>query len=249
MKKCDLHTHSVFCDGRDTPEEMVLSAIEKGLDTIGICCHSYVPFDEEFCIAKERYGEFQAEIKRLKEKYRDKIEVLCGIEQDYYTELGTEGFDYVIGSVHYFEFDGEYFAVDNTVEEMVRGCEKYLGGDYCRMYEKYYELVANVAEKTHCDIIGHFDLVTKFNRDGRFFDESSERYMSASKNAVDALLPCGKSFEINTGAVSRGYRNAPYPAKPIMDYIRENGGKFILSSDGHNKDAIAALFDDWKYCI
>ena len=28
----DLHMHTVFCDGKNTPEEMVLSAIDKEMD-------------------------------------------------------------------------------------------------------------------------------------------------------------------------------------------------------------------------
>ena len=85
MGYVDLHTHTSCCDGKDTPEDMVLSAIEKGLDTIGILAHSYVEFDRPYCIPEHRQAEFIAEVNRLKEKYKDKIKVLCGIEVDYYT--------------------------------------------------------------------------------------------------------------------------------------------------------------------
>ncbi|MCF0120724.1 MAG: histidinol-phosphatase [Oscillospiraceae bacterium] len=241
--KRDLHTHTLFCDGKNTPEEMVRSAVEKGLDCLGICTHSYVPFDEECCIAKSRYGEFIDEIARLREKYRGSIELLCGVEQDFYSDEATDGFDYVIGSVHYLRCGEEYLSVDNTPEILADGYARFFGGDYIALCEAYYDTVAHVFEKTGCDIIGHFDLVTKFNeRDGRI-DERDPRYIAAYRKAVDALLPSGKPFEINTGAISRGYRTSPYPSAPIMDYIRKSGGSFILSSDAHSADSIAFGFD------
>lgn len=241
----DLHTHTTYCDGKNSPEEMVLSAIEKGLDRIGICTHGYTEFDESYCIPHEKYSEFQAEIAALKEKYKDKIEVLCGVEQDVFSDTETDGFDYVIGSVHYLMAKDEYAPIDEMVEILDYVCEEYFGGDYYAAAESYYKSVARVAEKTNCDIIGHFDLITKFNEGGALFDENNPRYVAAWKSAVDELLKSGKVFEINTGGISRGYRTEPYPAEAIKKYISENGGKFILSSDAHSTDTIAYEFEKY----
>lgn len=245
MVKRDLHTHTAFGDGNNTPEEMVVSALEKGLDCIGLCVHSYTAFDEECCIPERDYPVFTAEVKRLKEKYAGKIEVLCGVEQDYYSEADTSLFDYVIGSVHYVLYGGEYIPVDNTSRLLESGCLEHFGGDYYALAEKYYENVSRIAEKTHCDIIGHFDLITKFNEGGVLFDENNPGYIESWKKAVDALIPCGIPFEINTGAISRGCRTAPYPAKQIRDYILSKGGKLILSSDAHDKNAVAFGFREY----
>ncbi len=241
----DFHVHSTFCDGENSPEELVLSAIEKGLRRIGICVHSPVAFDSGYFLAEDRFPEFQAEINRLKEKYKDEIAVLCGIELDIFSAVDTSGFDYVIGSVHYVEADGEFFSVDDTFEKLEEGCRRHFGGDYLALAEKYFETVAEVAEKTACDIIGHFDLVEKFNAGNRLFDENDPQYIAAWKAAADRLLKYGKPFEINTGGISREYRAVPYPAPQIVDYIADGGGRFILSSDAHSADAI--VFDFEKY--
>lgn len=239
MARRDLHTHSCFCDGKNTPEEMVLSAIEKGLDCIGICAHSPVDFDRDYFLPAERFGEFQKELARLKEKYADRIEVLCGIELDIFSEVDTTGFDYIIGSVHYVEADGEYISVDESFDVLRNGCEKHFGGDYLALAESYYATLANVAEKTGCDIVGHFDLITLNNDENRMFDETNPRYVSAWKAAADALLKSGKVFEINTGAVWKGRREVPYPAPAIQEYIASKGGKFIMNSDAHKAEHIA----------
>ena len=102
----DLHTHTTYCDGRNTPEEMVLKAIEKGLDQIGLLAHSYMYCEREGGLRPEKTREFQQEVKRLKEKYKGQIDVLCGIEQDSCSTASTQGFEYIIGSVHFFEVDG-----------------------------------------------------------------------------------------------------------------------------------------------
>ena len=77
-------------------------------------------------------------------------------------------------------------------------------------------------EQTGADIIGHFDLVTKFNELGGYLDLSDPRYVRAWKAAVDALLSYDRPFEINTGAISRGYRTTPYPGAAVEMCIRDS---------------------------
>ncbi|MDO5445214.1 MAG: histidinol-phosphatase [Eubacteriales bacterium] len=241
----DLHVHTNFCDGKNTPEEMVLSAIGKGLECLGLCAHAFVPFDSGYCMSPDKYEDFRSEISRLKKKYSGQIRLLCGIEQDIYSPLGTGSFDYVIGSVHYLKAGSEYIPVDAEPQILRDGCEKCFSGDYSAMAVQYYEALAQVVSITHCDIIAHFDLLTKFNETDSFFDESDPRYIRAYKAAADHLIPYGKPFEINTGAISRGYRTTPYPARPILDYIKAGGGNLILSSDAHSKESIAYQFEEF----
>ena len=47
------------------------------------------------------------EERAMAEKYKDRIDILCGIEQEFYSPYAPEGYDYVIGSNHNFCKDGE----------------------------------------------------------------------------------------------------------------------------------------------
>ena len=241
MMTSDLHTHTTFSDGKNTPEEMVLSAIEKGLKTIGISDHSVTAFDSSYCLKAEQISNYIKEIERLKEKYRDKIEVLCGIEQDLYSPKLDYKFDYIIGSVHYIKVQDDYVPVDLSAQILKDAAEKYFDGDVFLLIEEYYRAVGTVAEETGADIIGHFDLVTKFQEKEPLFDEKDERYINAWKFAVDKLIKADIPFEINYGAISRGYRTTPYPSKDIQEYIIKKGGRFVYSSDSHNADTIASF--------
>ena len=188
-------------------------------------------------------------VKDLKNEFSGKIKILCGTEQDFYSTAPTRGYDYVIGSVHYILKGGEYIPVDETADILKQAAKKYFSGDIMSLCEAYFEEVGEVYEKTKCDIVGHFDLITKFNEQEKLFDETDPRYINACKKAVNRIIKNCKVFEINTGAISRGYRTTPYPSDEIRDYIRQKGGKFILSSDSHQKETLCFEFDKFRSLV
>ena len=75
------------------------------------------------------------------------------------------------------------------------------------------------------------------------------RYVAAWQYAVDELLIYDIPFEINTGAISRGYKTQPYPSADMIAYIREHGGRFVLSSDAHSADNVAYQFEKYEALI
>lgn len=239
----DLHVHTTFCDGKSTAEEIVLSAIEKGFSVLGFSGHAPMPFETDWCMTEDGAARYRAEIARLKEKYRGKIRIYCGVEQDYFSESPTDAYDFVIGSVHYVKKNDYYLPVDETETLFSVAVEKHYGGDYYAFAEDYYALERDVVSRTGADIIGHFDLITKFNEGDSLFDTRHPRYAAAWQSAAAALLPIGIPFELNTGAMSRGYRAAPYPAGDILAYLAEHGGCAVLSSDSHRADTLGFGFD------
>lgn len=239
----DLHTHTLYSDGKATPEEMVTAALRKGLSEIGISDHSYTFFDESYCMKKDKISTYKAELAALKEKYAGRISVLCGIEQDAFSAEPTTGYDYAIGSAHYLKCEGCYYPLDCSKEGFIALCESCFGGDYYALAEEYFSLIGTYADREDAHIVGHFDLVAKYNEGGVLFDENHPRYLAAAKAAADKLLAAGKTFEINTGAIARGYRSVPYPAPALLAYIQERGGKTLFSSDAHSPDRIAFAFE------
>ena len=231
----NLHTHTIYCDGKDTPEELVQRAIELGFTAIGFSGHEYTPQDGDFCMTKEDTQAYIEEVLALKEKYKDQIAVYLGIERDYFGTIDTIPYDYVIGSLHCVEKDGVLMVVDNTEEMMVENVEKYFDGDYRAYVERYYEIIGDVVGKTGATIVGHFDLITKFNEGGKYFDEEAQWYKDAALTALWKVAESKPIFEINTGAMARGYRTKPYPAQFLLEEINQLGCSVILSSDCHNK--------------
>lgn len=240
------HTHTKYCDGKNTPEEMVQKAIELGLSEIGFSGHSYTEFDLEPCMTLDGTEEYKKEIKFLKEKYQGKIKILLGLEYDYHSDCSRDGYDYILGSVHYILKNGEYLCIDYSREKQIDAVNRYYGGDFYAYIEDYYKTVSDLYKKTKCDIIGHFDLITKYNADGSLFDTNHPRYIAAWRSAADAILNTPAVVEINTGGIARGHVKNPYPAKEIIDYFKAHGKKMIFSSDCHNKDFLLCGYDGIK---
>lgn len=192
---------------------------------------------------------YKAEIAQMKEKYRGQIEIFCGIEQDFCSGKVPDGFDYAIGSVHYIPVDNGFVPVDEEPALLLAGANKYFGGDIYALCEAYFDCVSRVIAVTGADIIGHFDLITKFNEKTPLFDERHPRYVAAREKAVLALLKENKPFEINMGAISRGYKAFPYPDISVLKLIAENDGKVILSGDSHSADTLCYGFDNIEKLI
>ncbi len=237
------HTHTTYCDGKNSAEEMVQKAIELGLSEIGFSGHSYTEFDLEPCMTREGTELYKKEINALKEKYKDKIKILLGIEYDYHSDEPTEDYDYILGSVHYLYKNGEYLCIDYSRDKQIEAVNKYYGGDFYSYIEDYYKTVADLYNKLKCDIIGHFDLITKYNADGSLFDINHPRYIAAWQAAADAIIKTPAVVEINTGGIARGYVKSPYPSEDIINYFKKNGKKLIYSSDCHNKDFLLCGYE------
>ncbi len=239
------HTHTVFCDGRDTPEELVQTAVALGCPAIGFSGHSYTAFDERYCMSEDGTAEYRRQVTALKEKYAGVIRILLGVEQDYYADAPTDGYDYVIGSVHYVLRDGVYLPVDESAELQQQIVREHFGGDFYAFAEAYYALVGDVYDRTGCTIVGHFDLITKFNENGVLFDQKHPRYRAAAGAALERLLAAPVTFEINTGAIARGYRTTPYPEPWMLQRIRAAGRPTVRTSDCHDRrQLLFGLYED-----
>ena len=244
LTQSNLHTHTSFADGKNTAEEVVLSAIEKGMAVLGFSEHSFHQHPTVFGMkSPEQQQEYRREILRLRDVYADRIKILCGIEEDSFSGVPADVYDYVIGSVHYLSLGGELCSVDHSAEATREAIKKHCGGDPMVYAKAYFEAVARVEEDTQCDIVGHFDLLTKFDERAAIFDTSDPRYIKAGLEALDALLEKDLIFEVNTGAMSRGYRTTPYPAPIFLRRIAEKRGHVTINSDAHHKDYLTYGFD------
>ncbi|MBE6589621.1 MAG: histidinol-phosphatase HisJ family protein [Ruminococcaceae bacterium] len=241
--KSNLHTHTSFCDGADSPEEMVKTAIALGMETIGFSGHAYTSFDLSYCMSLDAMEAYRQEVDRVRKLYGDRIHILCGLERDFYAEYPERPFEYEIGSVHYVLLDGEYCEIDSKPNQIPDTVREHCSGNFYKYSREYYRTVASFADRVDkCDIIGHFDLITKYNEDGHMFDVEDPRYRRPAFEALDALLEKGMLFEVNTGAIARGYRTKPYPELSMLRYIAERGGRVTLNSDCHKKENLLCAF-------
>ena len=228
----NLHTHSTYCDGKNAPEEMVLVAIEKGFDSIGFSEHA--PSRSPFTPNEEKLASYRAEVRALAAKYEGKIEIFCGLESDTETDTSLDGYDYLIGSMHYLHRDGGRFPVDGSVEQVRDAIATAYRCDGLSFALEYFADLCELPSFGKFDIVGHFDLVSKNCERADFFDVNDPAYIKAGLEAIDAIKGKIPFFEVNTGAISRGYRTSPYPAPAFLRAFREAGFGAVITSDCHD---------------
>ena len=151
--KQNLHTHSIYCDGKNTPEELVKRAIELGFDTIGFSGHSNTKFDITWHMTQEKNLLYIDEINRLKEKYKPEITVLLGLEYEMFSDRPAEGYDYLIGSSHFVNTKEGEISFDEAAEDVKAIIDKYFDGQGINLAKEYYRQLAHLFEYGDFDIV------------------------------------------------------------------------------------------------
>lgn len=252
MFKSNCHTHTTYCDGKNTAEEMAIEAINKGFESLGFSGHSPMNFESDWAMTKESVKQYTKEIKEIKNKYKDKIDILCGIELDKdYADVNLNDFDYIIASSHQFHGENRIYSIDLSAEELSECVENMFDGSWNQMAKSYYDTLSNFVLSGDFDVVGHFDLITKFNSKEPLFDGNDEEYKAIAIKAVDKILDNKPNilFEVNTGAMFRKGNLTPYPARFILKHICDRGGQITITSDAHCTEALDFAFDKAiEYC-
>lgn len=240
-----LHNHCTFCDGASTPQEMAEAALKAGFTDIGFSSHTRPAFEPDFGVADE--AAYVAAIHALRARYAGRLRVWCGMELDYYAlPQRRAALDYCIGSLHFLHEprDSRYFSVDGSARELAQGIDALYGGDGLAAARAYYRTLTRMARTLRPDVIGHFDIIVKMNQGNRFFDEQSPAYRDAALTALEEAAAGGAVFEINTRGVYRGHRDAPYPARFLLQRLRELRAPVMLAADCHDARQLLAGLDD-----
>lgn len=259
IKKANFHTHTTFCDGHSTAEEMVQSAIAHNIDILGFSSHSMYPFSSSWHIPVNNVEAYCAEIRRLKEAYKDKIDIQLGFEADYIPNITSPDKkgdykefqpDFLIGSIHYIVKEGGNFTVDDSAANVRANIANFYtkGGDWSTLDSRsyvhdYFEAERQMLEKGNFDIIGHPDLIRMRNCVLGIFDEKDDFYKEEVKLTAKAIAKAGVIAEINTGAIARGNMDDVYPSEYFLNLLYELGVPVCINSDCHQAEKIDAAFD------
>lgn len=237
----NIHTHTTFADGRDTPEQMARAAAALGFHTLGFSEHGHADYDD-VSMPAEKEAVYRAEILRLQREYAGRMDILLGYEHDWLAPADVSPYDYVIESVHYVPVGDALFCVDDTRERLLRAARELYGGDMYALCRDYFATVCRSIEGTDAAVLGHIELIMKFNEHRDLFDDADPRYLGPALECAELAGRSGRFVEINTGAIARGYRTHPYPGPAMLRRIRECGGRILLSSDCHNSDYLTCHF-------
>lgn len=239
MFRADYHMHTNFSIDSEAPmEDMINSAIDKGMNEIAITDHA--DFDTKYYPVPD-YTDYIPFFSNLKEKYKDKIEITLGVEiglENKWSETinkfaSAYDFDFIIGSSHatqtldlYFD-QKEYFSTKTKKEA----------------YTIYFEeIIKNIRTCPKFNVYGHIDFVSRY---GMYNDNSLEYkdYADLIDTALKLLIEKNKGIEVNTSGFRYGINNT-YPSLTILKRYKELGGEIITAgSDSHKPEDVADHID------
>jgi len=250
--KVNYHTHCNYCDGKGEPREYVLEAINRGFSSLGFSSHAPLKEENDWTLKDYDVDNYLLEIKRLKEEFKNSINIYVGFEIDFYPDenrfdyFNKYNLDYSIGSVHMVKPKGcsVYYSVDESPEIFESVLTNLFSSSIELFTKEYYTTLRNMIIQGGFDILGHFDLIKKFNKGYKYFTEDESWYREEVFQTLDLLEDTDIIVEMNTGALSRGVQDIPYPSKWILEECYRRNIKVCLNSDVHAPNNIECYFNE-----
>ncbi|MGZ7440744.1 histidinol-phosphatase [Paenibacillus sp. TH7-28] len=242
--KFDLHTHHFRCGHADgNIRDYIEAGIAAGLSVIGISDHTPYfgsPEDRPFpriSMGKKEFAGYVDEVLKLKKEYEGKIDVLLGIESDFFPEhaevyrntLNQYPFDYVIGSVHSV---GEVSIFNKNRWKGLSPQEKIA------TKEGYYDLIRQSAQSGMFQILGHIDAMK-----GNYPAFSDIPATEAIDDTLKTIADSGVAIEINTSGKTK-LSGGWYPSDAILERALHFGVDVTFGSDAHIPQRVADEWDD-----
>lgn len=253
MQRFNLHTHSVFSDGKSTPEEIVIEAIKQGLKVIGLSDHSPVPFENSFAIKNNEVQNYIGTIKSLKEKYKSQIYIYCSMEMDFIPGIVNNfrqtkqslGLDYMIGSVHLVgnDINRLWFIDGSKYETYDEGLFNYFDGDIRRGVRSFFHQYNEMIVTEEFDIVGHLDKIKMHNRD-RYFHEEDKWYRDYLMETLTLIKEKSLIVEVNTRGIYKKRSTDFYPSTWLLPVMRKMNIPVLISSDSHKTEEITLCFKE-----
>ncbi|MDR0268298.1 histidinol-phosphatase [Paenibacillus sp.] len=243
--KFDLHTHHFRCGHADgNIRDYIEAGISAGLHAIGISDHAPHFGEKEeqafphIAMGKSELANYVQEVLQLKREYEGKIDVLLGIESDYFPEhadvyrkvLSDYPFDYIIGSVHSV---GKVSIFNKNRFKKLSDMQQQIA-----VKEEYYRLIQDSARSGMFQILGHIDAM-KGNYPS-FSDIPAEHILDET---LQVIAESGVAIEINTSGKTK-MSGGWYPSDAILERACHFGVDVTFGSDAHKPSRVADELDE-----
>lgn len=241
------HSHCSFCDGKAPMEEFVEAAVKAGFVAYGVSSHAPLPFKTRWTLDKEAVPAYLEEIRYLKRKYSDRIELYAGMEIDYLNEEQNPAsvyfqqlpLDFRIGSVHLvYTPDGEIIDTDTNPENFRHILDVYFSGDLKRLIAAYFEASMRMVDLGGFDFIGHVNKIG-YNVARCDADLVGKGWYQSKLADLFALIAEKEIMvEINTKAYLQ--KGCFFPDVKDWFFIREHKIPVVVNSDAHLPELVNA---------
>ncbi|HBF87515.1 MAG TPA: histidinol-phosphatase [Bacteroidales bacterium] len=242
------HTHTNWCDGKSTADDIVKKAISLNYKAIGFSGHAPTSLCAKWQMSKEGFVEYKQKIRELQKQYVAEIEIYLGVEADFIPNIaGASNFkndklDYIIGSVHYVEsniFQQQFLTIDASPEVFEKGVRSLFNSNVENAVKTYFEAIRQMLQVEKPNIIGHLDLVKKFNKNNCYFNENDNWYKAEIEKTIEIVKESQCLIEINTRGYYKKLTEEFYPSTYILNLCKEHRIPIVVNSDTHHVDELS----------
>ncbi|NLG10591.1 MAG: histidinol-phosphatase [Coriobacteriaceae bacterium] len=243
MERIDCHTHTYLSNhGRGTVDEVVSSALSKGLTMVALTEHLPLPDefnpDGTFAMDADKVDLYLEAIESARRAH-PQIEIISGIEVDWrvgaedYILERIEPFELLLGSVHMLTDElGNSWPFDHP--DFIEGW--YQRGEE-QVWQQYLDLwIQAVSSSASFDIMTHPDLPKKLGFKPSF--DARELYHAMAEAAAkhDVMI------EVNTSGLRKTVREL-YPAPDLLAAFSAAGVPCAIGSDAHRPEEVGRDLD------
>ena len=253
--KCNYHTHTTYCDGKEEMKTFVQKAIELQFDHLGFSSHAPILKENDFSIQKEEIPLYIADIEKYQLEFPN-ITLFKALECDFIPELtypfdyfkDTFNLDYIIGGVHLVKVLGQdkIWFIDGSKQQIyVDGLSILFQNNIKKAVTAFWEQTFEMIETQKFDIIAHLDKI-KMHNQNRFFNEKEKWYIDLVDHAISLLYKHNVIVEINSRGIYKRRCSDFYPSDYILKEIAKKGIAVVISSDAHKSDELDLFYEEAK---
>ena len=247
MSFANFHTHTEFCDAIDSAEEMVEAAVREGYVYLGLSSHAELPFETDWTMKQGRLPEYLALLDRLREKYRESLQLYSGLEVDYIpgrtsarkTLFQEANLDFMISSIHYLGNlpNGEEWSIDESDNLFFIGLKSLYQENGLALAKHFFRTTCEMIELGGFDIVGHIDKIAQYNIDNCYFNVSDKAYKSSIEECFQLAKERDIMIEVNTKEIER--RGMSFPSYTHFPLLKEKKIRIVLNSDTHRSNCLS----------
>ncbi|MDO8570316.1 MAG: histidinol-phosphatase [Candidatus Daviesbacteria bacterium] len=258
----DSHVHTHYSHGDSEVYRVILGAIKKNIQGVGFSEHFHYNYfsdtgwptingNEVKGTVSENFQLYYTAAQKAKEEFKDKINILVGVEIDFLPGINKKikaaieekvfkgksstdqkkgyEFDFIMGSTHFLGQPLKYFTDYKTQ-----------GEDW--LINEYFNSIEEAIKSKLFDIIAHPELI-KYYIDKKFSDyrqriETIVKLLAEYQVAVDVNTDYLLDPNVHTVEVSR-----MNPGVEMIKLCLKNNIPLVLGSDAHRPEKIALNFE------
>lgn len=252
-----LHTHNIFCDGKQDINILITNAIVQGVTQIGISSHAPIKIENKWSMAYKELDNYILEIEKCKVLFSNQIEIFTSLEIDYIPNKSYSfdffrkklKLDYTIGSIHLVAHseNNELWFIDGNKEVCIKNMNRIFNNDVKLAVSQYFAQTRTMIRSQQPDIIGHMDKVILNTSD--LVDVEAEWYRNEITKTLETIKEAGTIVEANTRGIYKGKWKEPFPSIYILKQCYEMSIPVTISSDAHHSSELLYAYNETRQIL